>query len=379
MKPGLPLRPSLGLVAACALCAWLAACASDRGETPARAGADSAQALIDAALPHTLGDRAGWAQDIHAGMRVLGVAANRDNVCAIVAVIAQESNFEVDPVVADLGRIAWREIDARAAHAGVPRALVHSVLQLRSADGRTYAERIDRARTEKQLSDIYEDFIDSVPLGKTLFAERNPIRTRGPMQVNIAFAERFAKLKTYPYPVTVSIADEVFTRRGGLYFGIAHLLDYPAPYDRYLYRFADFNAGQYSSRNAALQSAVSRLSGVKLDLDGALVPEAGDGNGPGDTQRALLAIAPRLHLGPEDVLAGLAEARSADLERSVLYRRVFAQADREAARPLPRALVPQIVLHSPKITRNLTTAWYASRVEKRFESCLTRSEWPGSR
>jgi len=371
-------RQPLGLLCLCGFAVWLTACASDRTAAPSRVNPETARALIDAALPRAVSDRTGWANDIYAGVTVLGVAANRENICAIVAVIAQESSFQVDPVIADLGRIAWREIDTRAAHAGVPRALVHSVLQLKSADGRSYAERIDHAQTEKQLSDIYEDFIGAVPLGKTLFAERNPIRTRGPMQVNIVFAERYAKQRTYPYPIEVSIADEVFTRRGGLYFGIAHLLDYAAPYDRYLYRFADFNAGQYASRNAAFQSAVSRLSGIALIPDGALVPGDGDTEGPGETQRALLAIAKRLDLGSEDVLEGLAEARSADFERSLLYRRVFAQAEREAMHPLPRALVPRIVLHGPKISRTLTTAWYANRVEQRYESCLSRSEWPGS-
>src|SRR6202020_1056584 len=204
------------------------------------------------------------------------VQPSRDNICAVVAVIEQESGFHVDPVIPGLPAIAWREIDGRAERAGIPHVIVHSALQLTSSTGRRYSDRIDSARTEKDLSDIFEDFIGAVPMGRTLFAERNPIRTRGPMQVNIAFAEQYAAAKPYPYPLKVSIAAEGFTRRGSLYFGTAHLLAYAAPYDGYLYRFADFNAGQYASRNAAFQSAVSSASGIPLTPDGALLPHAGD-------------------------------------------------------------------------------------------------------
>jgi len=108
-----------------------------------------------------------------------------------------------------------------------------------------------------------------VPMGRQLFGNLNPVRTGGPMQVSIAFAE--ANARGYPYPVKESIRHEVFTRRGGIWFGTRHIFGYPADYPDTLYRFADFNAGWYASRNAAFQAAVSRVSGKPLALDGDLI------------------------------------------------------------------------------------------------------------
>jgi len=292
------------------LAALLAACVA-QPPAPPSANVTSAQAheFIDASLPREVTDRAGWEADIYAGFTALAVPPTKANSCAVAAVIEQESGFRVDPVIPGLPAIAWREIDERAAGAGVPSVIVHGVLQLNSPTGRSYSDRIDSARTEKELSDVFEDFIDSVPMGRTLFAEHNPIRTRGPMQVHVLFAEKFAKEKTYPYPVKRSIADEVFTRRGGIYFGIAHLLDYDAPYDRYLYRFADFNAGQFASRNAAFQHAVSVATGTRLVADGSLLPPEGLFGNTGATEKAVRALSPRLKLSDAAIHDALETAK----------------------------------------------------------------------
>jgi len=324
-------------------------------------------------MPASVPDRAGWAVDIYAALAALHIEPSTANVCSVLAVVEQESTYHADPAVPGLGRIARDEIDRRAERAGVPRLVVQTALQLRSPDSRSYSERIDAAKTEKELSDLFEDFIAQVPLGQRFLAGYNPVRTGGPMQVSIEFAESHIQSRSYPYRMTGSVRDEVFTRRGGLYFGIAHLLDYPAHYDQPIYRFADFNAGRYASRNAAFQNAVGVASGTALDLDGDLVVPGGDRAKPGSTEAAVRSLAPRLDLGEAEIRRALEQESRADFEQSRLYARVFALAEAAGKRPLPRAVLPQIRLHSPKITRPLTTEWFARRVDERFQRCVAKA------
>jgi Protein of unknown function (DUF1615) len=351
-----------------ALAALATGCASDR-TAGSKISESDAHSLIERSLPPTAPDKPGWAADIYAAFTTQQIAPTQENVCAVVAVIEQESGFHVNPVVPGLPSIAWKEIHARADHSLVPWMLVHGALDLQSPTGRTYSERIDHARTEKDLSDIYEDFISSVPLGHTLFTNHNPIRTRGPMQVNVAFLDQTPAVRTYPYPVKGSLADELFTRRGSVYFGVAHLLGYSAPYPRYLFRFADYNAGQYASRNAAFQNALSIASGMLVVADGALLPNNGDRGG---TEAAARGLGDRLNIDDDSIHSALAEGRRADFEHTSLYRRVFSTAEQSQGHPVARALVPKITLQGPKISRNLTTDWYAHRVDGRFQLCLKK-------
>lgn len=336
---------------------------------PTRPPADTRSEIVRR-MPATVADRERWAADIETAFAAQRIAPNSENICAVLAVTEQESGYVANPAVANLPKIARGEIDRRAAAMHVPTFLVDAALALRSPDGRTYAERLRVVRTERDLSDIYQDMIGSVPLGKRLFTDYNPVQTGGPMQVSIPFAE--SKAAGYPYPVEGSIRDEVFTRRGGLYFGIAHLLGYDTPYTRKVHRFADYNAGWYASRNAAFQSAVGIATGATLALDGDLLTPGASLSRPGQTERAVRTLAAELRMDDRAIRDALERGSRLDFDDTDLYARVYALAEARAGKPLPRAVIPGIRLESPKITRELTTAWFATRVDERYRNCLQR-------
>ncbi|WP_404839007.1 DUF1615 domain-containing protein [Aeromonas media] len=319
-------------------------------------------------LPRQVQDKQGWANDVVKALSTQGLTVNDHNVCSVLAVAEQEATYQADPVVPGLGKIAWKEINARAAKLLIPEFVVRTALSIKSPTGKSYAARIDALRTEREMSEIFEDMIGAVPMGKQLFGNLNPVRTGGPMQVSVAFAE--ANARGYPYPVKESIRHEVFTRRGGIWFGTKHIFGYPADYPDTLYRFADFNAGWYASRNAAFQAAVSRVSGKPLALDGDLVRY--DSDLPGKTELAVHSIASRVNMSKQAIHQSLLKGDSSDFAQTDLYHRVFTLADKQAGKRQPRAVLPGIQLKSPKITRNLTTAWFAKRVDDREQACVRK-------
>lgn len=349
-----------------ALLALLAGCATQqRMQTPPRSPAEVRAQLVRL-LPGDTVDREGWATDIQSAFQLLDIPPSSENLCAALAVTAQESGFKADPEIPGLGRIARGELDRRAAQHHLPKLLVSAALRLPSPGGMSYQQRLQSVRTERELSRLYEDFIGKVPLGQRLLGGANPVRTGGPMQVSIAFAEQHASAHPYPYATDASIRHEVFTRRGGLYFGIAHLLDYPNSYQRHLYRFADFNAGWYASRNAAFQAAVTAASGVPLALDGDLIVHGSDKVGA--TEAAVRSLGSRLDMNDAAIRRALEQGDRFGFEDTAVHARVFALAERNG-QPLPRAVLPRITLQSPKITRKLTTEWFATRVEQRYRRC----------
>ncbi|NTV09381.1 MAG: DUF1615 domain-containing protein [Zoogloea sp.] len=342
-------------------------------------GEREGRAMVERLIPAGVRDRQGWAADIFDAFAALRLPPSRENLCAAMAVIEQESSWQGDPTVPGLPRIVWKEIDKRRASYGIPDLVVQAALLKPSPDGRSYKKRIDTLRTEKEVSRLFEDMISEVPRGRELLGEKNPVHTGGPMQVSVDFATEQVREKRYPYPRKASLRDEVFSRRGGVYFGVAILLDYPAPYSSNVYRFADFNAGRYASRNAAFQHAVAWLAGRGLDMDGDLLryKDGQPSNETSATQKVLAELSGRLGMGNDEIQRDLRLEKTASFSQTRLWQRVFALAERTAGRPVTHEHIPEIALKSPKIHRNLTTAWFAQRVDGRYKTCLQRGATVG--
>jgi hypothetical protein len=331
---------------------------------------DQARALLQQLLPANIKDRNGWRNDILSAFSGLKTPYEARYFCAAMAIIEQESSWQGDPGVANLDKIVWKEIGKRADKYHLPMFAVQLALLKPSPDGRSYKARIDALKTEKQMNAVFEDMAaDAGKIGLPV-GMKNPIKTGGPMQVSVDFAEGHVRVWPYPYSYKGSVRDEVFSRRGGLYFGIANLLQYRVNYPQMKYRFADFNAGRYSSRNAAFQAALAVLAHKKMVLDGDLLTY--QGNQTSTTQQQLMKLAARLNMSTKAIESDLQLEKSEAFSQTRLFERVFELAEQQTGHALAQQVMPQIQLVSPKITRKLTTEWFAQRVDGRYQSCMAR-------
>jgi hypothetical protein len=117
---------------------------------------------------------------------------------------------------------------------------------------------------------------------------------------------------------------------------------------------------------------VSILTKTSLALDGDLLLHGSAANEPSKTELAIRKLADKLDLNDREIRRDLERSDASDFADTKLYKKVFSLGDKGRPTPLPRAVVPKIRLESPKITRKLTTQWFANRVDQRYEKCLLR-------
>lgn len=384
-----PLRRALLAVLALAL-----ACAP-RARPPAAPPPLTAE-QVARLLPPRVADRAGWAEDVVAALTALELEPQPERVCQVLAVIEQESGFEANPPVRDLARIVRRRLDAYADKLGpLGPPLVRELLSAKPPYAReTFGERLERVRTERDLDRVFREMLAhyeaqhpvayrTADLASSLFTSRgladlNPITTAGPMQVSVRFAEDWAREKDLPVE---PVRDDLYTRRGGVYFGAARLLSFEAGYTEPLYRFADYNAGVYASRNAALQAQLSRLTGLPLATDGDLLrydSEARPLPEPSRTFTALLAFRDRYapDLSERQLRRDAEKEKTRELEETRTWEAVRKAYRARTGEEPAYAQLPDVALQSPKLSRARSTAWFARSVQGRYEKCLARHAAP---
>jgi len=345
-------------------------------------------------LPAKVQDRDGWARDLVAALDTNRLPIDVEHACAVIAVADQESGFQANPQVPNLPAIARRALEQKAQALGpLGPAFLKELLDVQAPGTRkTFDARIASLRTEADLDRLYRDLLAEhkrrhpilyagADLGASLFdtrdfSERNPITTAGSMQVSVRFSEEHARrLNRDPSLVR----DELYTRGGGLLYGTARLWLFDAQYELPLYRFADFNAGFYASRNAAFQEQLAALTGLALALDGDLLSYDALGEVKSDGTKSIAALdAFREQYAPSltasQVRRDARLEKSAELEQTRTWtavRRAYAEHRRKTA---SYARLPEVTLHSPKLRRELTTAWFARAVEKRYLACLARAD-----
>lgn len=350
-------------------------------------------------LPPRINERSAWAKDIFDITEQLDIPQTKENICSIVAVADQESNFVADPRVAGLGEKAVKEVEDRLdekfkdklgdAIGGTLAGYFQEVLKNQPSPDNNYLSQMRRVKTERQLDELYREIFSYMSkhyhvsaltgaaklVGQDFAEKLNPVTTLGSMQVHIGYAKEHKRQGGN----IAALRSDLYSRYGGLYYGIHRLMMYPADYNKAIYRFADYNSGMYSSRNAAFQSMLNALTNTKLDLDGDLLLYTKDGSirsTISQSERELTSVfaSNNMLVTPRQIRTDLKKEKKKDFEDTATYRAVTKLYQEKMAKEPMYAIMPEVVISGPKLSRDYNTNWFATRVNGRYQSCMQRAK-----
>lgn len=354
---------------------------------------------ITKVLPPRVNDRQSWSQDIFDIMQQLSIPKTKQNVCSIVAVVDQESNFVADPAVPGLGEKAVQEINTRLKEkfeaklgetiGGTVAGYFEDVLKNQPSPENNYMSQMRKVRTERELDLLYREIFDYMSkhyhvsaltgaaklVGQDIGEKMNPITTLGSMQVHINYAKEHKRQSGN----IAELRNDLYTQYGGLYYGIHRLMEYSADYDKAIYRFADYNSGMYSSRNAAFQKMLEIIQGKDLDLDGDLLLYNKDGNvqsALSQSEKEVISAFTnnKILVTPRQIRADLKKEKEKKFEDTQTYLAVQKLYQGKTNKEPIYAIMPEVVISGPKLSRDYNTNWFASRVNGRYETCMQRAK-----
>ncbi|MBI4081955.1 MAG: DUF1615 family protein [Candidatus Lambdaproteobacteria bacterium] len=209
------------------------------------------------------------------------------------------------------------------------------------------------------------------------------VNTIGPMQVNVEKAYRQAKARGEPIASVAEMRRELLNYDTALVRGLkegvymvnqtfsfyrAHTRDDLAV----AFTIADYNAGEFSSRNAAFQERVARLSGRTLRYDGDLLIYGADGQPverPSRTEQAVVVVLP--DYGAAAVRNDLKLEKKAQLVETRTWKLICSLYQAKESKPCELGRVPTGAgneLAEIKLGRNYTPADYARGYVRRYRA-----------
>jgi Protein of unknown function (DUF1615) len=100
-----------------------------------------------------------WADAVSRALDEAKIKSRKSNVCSVLAVIEQESNFEANPEVRNLGRISEKTLFAK--FQGVPflSTEIMAFLKLKPDPERNYLKLIRAAKTKRDLDIVWRNIV----------------------------------------------------------------------------------------------------------------------------------------------------------------------------------------------------------------------------
>ena len=398
MNKSFPARPLFKTFSIIAACISLSACGDNAWWSNGKEPEMEAE-QIKKVIPARVNDRQSWAQDIFDIMQELSIPKTKQNVCSVVAVVDQESNFVADPTVPGLGEKAVQEINSRLKEkfeaklgetiGGTVAEYFEDVLKNQPSPENNYMSQMRKVKTERELDLLYREIFDYMSkhyhvsaltgaaklVGQDIGEKMNPITTLGSMQVHINYAKEHKRQSGN----IAELRNDLYTQYGGLYYGIHRLMKYPADYDKAIYRFADYNSGMYSSRNAAFQRMLNAMTKTEISLDGDLLLYTKNGDikaTQSQTEKELIAIFAQNNIlvTPRQIRSDLKKEKEKSFEDTQTYLAVQKLYQNKTQKEPIYATMPQVVISGPKLSRDYNTNWFASRVNGRYETCMQKAK-----
>lgn len=338
------------------------------------------------AMPNRGQQKQAWANDIYEIFNTLKIERNPQNICSVVAIIDQESNFKADPPVPNLGKTSLNELDSKLNEklGNLLAGYFRNMLKNEPTPQNSFEQQILKVKTEQQLDQIYHQMFDYFSqkyytakltnvtklVGADISEKLDPITTLGSMQVHINYARDHQRMNGS----NDDLRRDLYSQYGGLYYGIHRLMLYSANYPEPIYRFADYNSGMYSSRNAGFQTMLAELSKQKIDLDGDLLSYSN--NVQSQSEKALNTLASQgvIALTPSQIKSDLKKEKSQAFETTQTYQTVSSLYKMKTGKNPLIAVMPQVVISGAKLSRDYNTNWYATAVNKRYLSCLAKAK-----